>query len=411
MRILISAFACAPGRGSEPNVGWNMVQQAARENEVWILTHQANRAYIETTEEPAPGNIRFIYIDFPLIVRSLGWRRWSHHVCYFLWQITAYRLARYFHHERSFDIVHHATYATSWMPTLMGSLGCQFIWSAGNVEITPTVFFPYMSWQSRADETARNALMQTLGQVTRQKVGRQAYVILSASQPARWPRGLPVRHFPLGGLDRLDFERLVVLPRHSGPVLRIASIGRLHGLKGFSLGLHAFACFHRRHPHSEYWIIGDGPERQYLEHLAVRLGCRDAVRFWGSLPRQEVLARLADIDVLVHPSLHESFGYVVIEAMAAGTPVICLDTGGPACLVTKETGFCIPVSAPEVVIDQIAQALDHLATDTRTRQQMGEAARVWVREHWTWDAVGNRLRTVYQEAVSSREAHARLCWY
>ena len=115
-------------------------------------------------------------------------------------------------------------------------------------------------------------------------------------------------------------------------------------MKAFHLGLRAFAQFHRQLPESEYWIIGDGPERKGLERLARQLGVAESVRFWGWLPRPEALRLLAECDVLVHPTLHDSGGWVCLEAMVAARPVVCLDLGGPGVQVTDETGIKLPAT-------------------------------------------------------------------
>jgi glycosyltransferase involved in cell wall biosynthesis len=186
----------------------------------------------------------------------------------------------------------------------------------------------------------------------------------------------------------------------------LASIGRLLGWKGFSLGLAAFAAFSKEFPDSEYWIIGDGPERRRLEEQARRLGCAEKVRFLGWIPRCKLMEALSEVDVLVHPSLHEQFGYVVLEAMAAGRPVVCLEAGGCGKLVAEAGGTTIPMSTPEQVVSALCDALLELARNPARRLRRGRQARGWVTEMWNWNRVGERLATVYQE-VSQRAKTGR----
>ena len=186
---------------------------------------------------------------------------------------------------------------------------------------------------------------------------------------------------------------------HAGNPFRLLSLGRLLHWKGFHLGLQAFARMVRVFPQSEYWLIGDGPERRNLERLAERLGITEKVRFIGALPREEALRHLAEVDVLVHPSLHDSGGWVCVEAMAAGRPVICLDLGGPALQVTEETGFKIPARTPEQAVEEMAQAMLRLATDGAVRQRMGESARQRVREAFSWERRGEELQEIYTEVL------------
>src|SRR5205823_11967821 len=138
---------------------------------------------------------------------------------------------------------------------------------------------------------------------------------------------------------------------------RLISMGRLIHWKGFHLSLRAFAEFQASYPESEYWIVSSGPEAAHLRAAANQLGVQKKVVFWGGFRTlAEVYAKLAECDVLVHPAVHEAFGNVCLEAMAAGRPVICLDLGGPALQVTPDTGIKVPAPAPEQVVHYLAAA-------------------------------------------------------
>jgi glycosyltransferase involved in cell wall biosynthesis len=123
------------------------------------------------------------------------------------------------------------------------------------------------------------------------------------------------------------------------------------------------------------------------------------VRFLGRLPRDEVFARLADCDVLVHPSLHDSGGWVCLEAMAAGRPVLCLDIAGPRMIVTEETGFKVNASTPEEAIANLSEKIYALAVNPDLRLRMAQASRQRVAEHFSWDVKGKQYARVYEEAV------------
>src|SRR3990172_2688633 len=90
----------------------------------------------------------------------------------------------------------------------------------------------------------------------------------------------------------------------------------------------------------------NGPDSGRLEKSARDLGIMTRVRFAGRMSRHEVLRMLGDAHVLVHPSLHDSGGWVCVEAMAAGKPVICLDLGGPAPAVGGGAGGINPPPPP-----------------------------------------------------------------
>jgi glycosyltransferase involved in cell wall biosynthesis len=141
--------------------------------------------------------------------------------------------------------------------------------------------------------------------------------------------------------------------------------------------------------------LGDGPERRRLEKLAEKLDVAEKVTFLGNVSRSELFQKLAECDVLVHPSLHDSGGYIILEAMAAGRPPICLDLGGPGVLVTLETGIKIPAVCPEQVVRDLAEALCRLANNPMLCSSLGHAARVRVKTDFIWDKKGTKLADSY----------------
>src|ERR1017187_3861154 len=114
MKVLLSAYACEPGRGSEPGVGWNWIAPLSRCHEVWVITRANNRPSIEAAG--GSNSARFVYCDLP------RWMRWWKKgrpgilLYYYFWQFQAFLVARKLHVAVHFDIVHHVTFVKYWMP-------------------------------------------------------------------------------------------------------------------------------------------------------------------------------------------------------------------------------------------------------------------------------------------------------
>ncbi len=208
------------------------------------------------------------------------------------------------------------------------------------------------------------------------------------------------------GLSLAEMEELACFDLPTPLPFRLISMARLLHWKGLHLGIRAFAQANLSED-AEYWIAGAGPERQTLEALANSLGVGSRVKFLGRLPRNQTLEKLSEAHILVHPSLHDSGGWVCLEAMAAGRPVVCLDTGGPSTQVTDQTGIKVPVSNPEQVVQDLAQAITTLAQDTYLRHRMSQAGRQRVREQFSWEAKGQQLAKLYAEIVSQAQPHNR----
>ena len=405
MKILLSAFACSPGRGSEPGVAWGFIQRAALQNEVWVITNIHNKPFIEAEMQKGKhSSVNYIYIS-PKLFMKLAYRSsLSHYLYYGAWQVEALRVARRLHHEVGFDIVHHLTYMNPWIPSLLGWVGPPFIWTAGNVERTPWSYIQRMPWRGKLQEVLRNLAVSFGMFVSGFLAARRAALILSASPPERWSKRLPVRHFPLGGLTEEDLKRIPRTETHNQQTpFRVVSIGRMLPWKGFDLGLQAFAKLQQKYPESEYWLIGEGPEKSRLEALARRLGVSYAVHFFGEVPRREVFSHLAKASVLLHPGLRESFGYVVVEALAAGVPVICLDQGALSRIVQEGIGIKIKAKSPEQVVEAMSEAMYALAIDPARRRAMGDIAFKYARRYWTWEAVGESLLEYYRMIDNRRQ--------
>jgi glycosyltransferase involved in cell wall biosynthesis len=402
LRVLLSAYACEPHRGSEAGIGWNWVRQAARFHEVWVMTRSNNREAIEAAASSLPpGAVHWIYYDLPRSLRF--WKRGARgmRVYYYLWQIGIWRLARRLRATTHFDLVHHVTIGNYWTPSFLALLPTPFIWGpVGGGESAPRPFYATFGVRGRIFEHTRDILRRVgeLDPFLRTTSRRARVGIATTPETAATLARLGARRVRVlshVGLPRDEITELTAIPfRREAPV-RFVSIGRLLHWKGYHLGIRAFARLAREDPTTEYWIIGDGPDRRRLEAVARSCGVSDRVQFLGVLPRERVMRALEQCDVLVHPSLHDSGGYVCVEAMAAGRPVIALGLGGPALLVSPETGFLIPARDPEQVQTDLADALAHIARDPLLRRRLSEAARQAVCTRFDWDRKGDVLSDLY----------------
>lgn len=409
MKLLLSAYACEPGLGSEPGIGWNSVLQAARFHDVWVLTREANREAVEQASEPAQlARVRFVYLDLPRWARFWKKGRRGLYLYYYLWQMLAYRRARRLHREIGFDAVQHVTFVNYWMPSWLALLPAPFIWGpVGGGESSPASYRRHWGTRARFHELLRDSVRararwDPLVRLT----ARRAALVLAATEETRVRIEalgcLRARVFSPGGLPADELRNLGRLDAAPSEPFRLLSAGRLLHWKGFGLGLEAFAVFQRTNPAAQYWIIGDGPERTLLEKLAARLGIDDRVVFLGALPRSEVLKALRRCHALVHPSLHDSVGWVCLEAMAAARPVVCLDLSGPGLHVSNDGGIKIPAVTPEQTVRALAAAFGTLQRDPVERTRRGVAARRHVEQDFSWSRMGRFYQDLAAEiAVSS----------
>lgn len=416
-RVLISAYACQPHEGSEPGVGWNWVQQISRFHDVWVITRANNKHSIEQELQRNPlPNVRWIFYDLPRFI--LFWKKkvLGVHLYYYLWQMGAFFICRRKHKILEFALAHHITFGTYWLPSFLAFLPIPFIWGpVGGAESSPPQLIRGLGLAGRAYEIVRGSL-RWIGEndpLVRATIRNAMFGLAKAAETHKRLVALGAKRVECFGESAMSAEEQYAfanLGRSTANPVRFLSIGRLIHWKGFHLSLEAFASLLKEIDSCEYWIVGDGPEKHRIESAILRLELRNKLRLLGSLPRKEVFSRLAECDVLLHPSLHDSGGWVCLEAMAAGRPVVCLDIGGPATQVTGETGFKISVHSQEQVIRDLKNAMLRLAIDPDLRQTMGTAARERVRAHFSWDAKGDAILRLYSRilqvkaGISDRES-------
>jgi glycosyltransferase involved in cell wall biosynthesis len=411
VKVLISAYACAPDRGSEPSIGWNVATQVARHHDTWVLTSTENEASIRDAMRTsnATPNMKVSFVEPFGWTVDLATRRRPIPVAanlhYYAWQAIAYARAKSLHRRIRFDVVHHVTFGRYYTPSLLSLLPAPFVWGPlGGGESAPVSFWPGFGLQGIAYEAAR-AVARSVGEHDPLvRITARRSTIAKATTPETAAR-----------LRRLGAHTDGVLPAVGVPlaVPRAASgrapgrdryfltISRLLPWKGVHLSLRAFA---RARPDGVMFrIVGWGPERPRLERLVRKLGLGDRVEFTGEVSRADVQSLLDDCLALVHPSLHDSGGSACLEAMAAGKAVVCLDAGGPATMVTGDTGFVIPPLSPGRAIAGLADALRVLANNDALRTRLGENGRRRVEDMFTWEARGRILSQLYEYAVRAAD--------
>ena len=180
------------------------------------------------------------------------------------------------------------------------------------------------------------------------------------------------------------------------PPLVILSVGNLIPIKGHALLLRAFALVANSVPSCSLEIIGDGPERNDLQRLAVDLGIRDRVRFLGRQSRQEAAAAMQRCALFALPSSYEGLGCVYLEAMACGKPVIgCNGQGIDEIIEDGKNGVLVSPGDEA----KLSDALKMLLNNEPLRERMGNAGYKTVRSRHTIAHQAVQLTEIYRECV------------
>lgn len=408
LKILISAFACEPGHGSENGNGWHAVEYFSRRHDVTVMVAPMARPAIERrlATDPLP-NARFEYVDLPswLPGRQLL-KTEPPRVYYYLWQILSLPAARTLDRQHRFDVAHHMTYGCYWRPSVLARLGVPYVWGpVGGTQRVPVAFLPTLPLRARAFSWAKAGIewaSVTLDPFVRMTARRAAFAVPNTQTGVRRIQAMGARRIrvlPQVAFPRGERERFATIPVRDRPSpFRIISLGRVLGWKGVHLALHAFADFKRSYPDAEYWHCGGGAMTSDLEALARTLGVADSFRIWPARSRDEAMELLAECDVVAYPTLYDEPGWVVFEGLAAGRPVL-LVRGLPDCPGAEKACVMPRTDHPDHTIRDLSRAMLRLATEPELRQAMGAEGRRIVAEHFDMDEWFGQMEDMLYEAA------------
>lgn len=410
-RVLVEAYACDPEEGSEPGVGWNMVNAITGPHEAWVITRSNNRTAIETALTRQPRHdLHFIYVDLPRW--AAFWKKGGRGIrtYYYLWQLLAWFRARRLTKKIDFDLAHHVTFVNDWLYSFIPLTPLPAVWG-------PIGSHPYIPFSLRMDFTTyiRDRL----------RYGFQAF--MRFADPLFWlctfrsrliigiEKGV-VRRLPPAPRIRKRFIAHTAIGVESLPPpkntntqntqgLQVLCVGRMVTIKGLHITLMAFSHLVRRHTDAKLKIIGKGPLKDRLIRLAHELSISDSVEFVDWLPRNDVIATMRQADVFLFPSF-EGGGMVVLEAMANQVPVVCLNYGGPGQMVGDDCGFKIPPSSLKSTVRELGEALCFYCDNPLTLQQHGLNARQHVEKHYLWSNRSAAIDSWYRE-VDRHQSRAR----
>lgn len=403
IKVLISAYACEPHKGSEPGVGWNWAKQIAKFADVWVITRANNRDVIESELKKNPDpNLHFGFYDIPGWLSFWKKKARALYLYYLLWQLGAYRSAKKMHKQKDFDVVHQITFGNICLPTFIPFLKIPFIWGpVGGGEHVPSVFKRGYDFKSKIRETLRDIFIASL------KVNllflyacKKANVIIAKTRDTA--KRIPFQYSSkvLITTDVAATPKDLNLKYNQDT--QIISVGKLDAWRGFDLLIRAFIKVVKNHENIKLLILGGGSGRKRLQKICEEKNVADKVYFAGHVNSEKYLEYMRESSILVNPSLKEGGVTVLFDALSFGLPVICLDIPGAPEIITDDCGIKIKPIDPEQTINELAAALMKLVNDTDLRKKMGMTGKKWVEEHYTWEKKGEFIRKVYEEVLGYR---------
>lgn len=410
-KVLMSAYACEPNKGSEPGVGWNWAVHMAKTHEVYVITRSNNKDGIEEYLKHNPiEHLHFYYHDCSAFKRKLKKMPNGIFIYYKMWQKEILPLASTIVEEEKIDLVHHVTFNEFRTPGKLYKLSCPFVWGpiGGGQFYNPIFKNAYFSKKDLLKEKLRNTINRCYLRFSSDIhcAVRDAAAILIADQSteAIMPQTRKyIRLLETGyNLDRngmKNYDISCCYSRLNRPI-NLLWIGGIWPRKGLKILLDAL---HESNFHDyRLKIVGKGEDKANCEKLVKQYGLEDKITFLGALSYEDVNGLYDDADVFIFTSLRDTSGNVVLEAMSHGLPVISIDHHGVGEMVTDFTGIKIPPVSYEQVKKNMILAIKKYYETPELMKIHGEAGRKRIEESYSWEHNASEMLKVYDQILKGK---------
>jgi glycosyltransferase involved in cell wall biosynthesis len=396
--LLLTAYHYDPVFSMESRLAWHRAQQAAREYDVTVI---CARGEVGQFRGQHGGQITVVGLPLTRIERTMMKRVVPYYLGYRRWHARVFALAQRLHAERPFDLVHHVSFCGYREPGYCWRLGVPFVWGpVGGTAQFPLAYLGELNAGAAVRELTRNVVNRGQLQFDRRvrRAARASAAILAANREVA--DDLATR---LGVAPKVQLETGVAhvreTPRPSrdpNEPLRILWAGRFRSWKALPLLLRGLA---QLPPDCKYRLrlLGQGPAQTRWQRLAIRLGINEKIEWAGWPEYPEQLPHYDWADVFAFTSLRDTSGTGLLEALAAGAPIVGLDHQGVADVMTSECALRVPVTHPAETASAFATAITRLAGDVGLLARLSAGA--LARARWyQWDRQWEAFREVYREA-------------
>jgi glycosyltransferase involved in cell wall biosynthesis len=417
MRILLSAIACHPGRGSESGVGWKAAAALSKDHTVHVLTSKGEHEGVERAlATGAYPNLSFTFFgsDAPyhenrLIARLQSWKRYAD------WTRGSLNVARKLAAQQCFDLAHHVTYSSWRIPSPLWQLDLPFVWGpVGGTAEYPKKLLGKLAPRSQLFELMRGVSNRHASRSKSLKECVRNSAAVVASNKETFDKLMPLRGrkeglhvlFPAFFTDQqvrsLKFDAANKPPDKP---LQLFAGGNIIGSKGLIFALEALLIASRQRIAWQLVVGGYGPEIPFLRKKAEALGIADRIDFHMGFDGNAYRQKLKDSHIFILPSFRENAPGTILEAMLAGCVPIVVNASAQGEIVDRKLGFKVPVTSASQITSDIADALIELAHNPNLRIGMGQMASDFVARTYREDVYVKGIEAIYDE-VRRRPSNA-----
>ncbi len=411
MRVLYDCFSCSPYYGSDEGIGWMWPYHMRKHHEVWALVRKDRKTDIEKyCAENNINDIHFIYCDIPdwinFYYKNLekGKNGVLDFLLYqYLWQFAALKAAKKADKQFNFDVVHHVSTNDFRLLGRLYKLKKTFIIGpVGGAQETPETLYDYVKRHNKS-EKLRGFLNKILTSLPSYKnaLKKAKKIYFSNCETFEYLKD------KVEDLNKCEYLTEIgcseIAPRASKPKNNMKFTFMWAGRMEYRKGLEFLFDVLELLPKDGTWelmLCGDGTERTFYEKLSKEKQLEEYVSFLGKLPYEKVMSIYKSSNVFVFPSLRETTGTVIIEAMANNMPVIAINQGGAKFVITDDTGFLISGNTKEEYIHNFAETMIYCLKNPDEVTAIGQRACSRIAEFYTWEKKIADILPVYEGLIN-----------
>lgn len=405
LKILINAYACSPGMGSEPGMAWNWVVNLARYCELYIITEgefwEKIEAVVPTLEQG--GNMHFYFNPVSDEIRKMCWNQgdWRFYKYYKQWQWKTYLMAKDICEKEKIDVLHQLNMIGFREPGYLWKLskvnGVPFVWGPVDAKDKfPVAYLEGAGIKTKAFVRLKNFLtiLQLKYSARVRKAVNQASVVFSASSNSQrsFEKYFNVQS-PLLNETGCYVRETSLSDKTSKETLDVLWVGKMDFRKQLGLAIRAVA---ESHNHKiRLHIVGGGNDTLYKEQAST-LGVADQCEWHGAVSHDEVQQLMQKSDLFLFTSVAEGTPHVVLEAIGNNLPVVCFDTCGQGDAVNDSVGVKLQLSNPSQSARDFARVLNELEHDRNLLKRMSEHCQKR-QEELSWDSKAKEMVKAYSQ--------------
>lgn len=410
LKVLINAYACSPGMGSEPGMAWNWVKNLAKFCELYIITEgefwEKIEAAVPTLEQG--GNMHFYYNPVSDEIRKMCWNQgdWRFYKYYRQWQWKTYLMAKGICEKERIDVLHQLNMIGFREPGYLWKLskenGVPFVWGPiGGLKQFPTAYLKGAGLKMQLFMRLKNFL--NIWQLKHEKRVDEALKtarLLMSSIPDSYRalkkyKGLESMVIPETGCFLSDD---ISTARFDNEEFHIMWVGKFDFRKQLPLALQAVAL--AKNPKLKLDVYGSGSVGQVemAKRMGEELGISQQVIWYGNQKNDVVMEAMRKAQLFFFTSVNEDTSTVVLEAVSNRLPVVCFDACGMSAVIDASVGRKIALSQPSQSAHDFARILNELEGNRALLKQLSENCRQRQME-LSWEVKARKVVEEYKRIV------------